>query len=486
MRVTTEMQSQQALLNVQASYGRLTQLQNQITSGNQINSASDNPTGMVQILQNNAQNNQLTTYLSTIQSASNVLQSSVSALQNVQTTLTSAITAAQTAANASTSSSSYSSLAAQVNTALNEIVGLANTQLSDGTYIFGGTASNKSPFTVTSTDANGQTTGVAYQGNQTSSQVIVGQGVTVNTLISGSSVFQPTVGGTTTYSGSTGAAAGTGTDTATGQGTLTVQHVLTTFAGTSGVAAGSSSAAGDTIIGPAGANSLVIDDTSGTGAGGTVSLNGGTAVAFTNSDTNLAVTGPNGEVVYLDMSNITPGFNSSVSLTATGTISTDGGATTVPINFGSNQIVTDSTTGATTNVNTANIRQAGTDQLSYPGQSDLFQTLIALRDTINNTQGLSASDRTTAINQQLAALQKINTSIGTPMGTQSSQAQYLSNLKTRATNLQTSVQQATSTLNSTDMATVLVQLQQQQTLYQAGLEIAAGLNQMNLANYIST
>jgi flagellar hook-associated protein 3 len=485
MRVTTEIQAQLAIANVQSSYNRMTQLQNQITSGNQINSASDNPTGMVQILQNNTQNAQLSTDLTTIQNASNVLQTSVSALTSAQSTLTSAINEAQTAANATTSSTAYSALSSQVNAALNQLLGLANTQLSDGTYIFGGTASNKAPFDITSTNSSGQATGISYQGNQQSSQAIVGKGLTVNTLISGSSVFQPNIGGPTTYTGTTGAQAGTGTDTGTGQGTLSVQHTLTTFAGNSGVAAGTSSATGDTIIGPSGANNLVINDTSGTGTSGTVSLNGGTPVAFTSSDTNLQVTGPNGEIVYVDTSNITPGFDGTVALTATGTLSTDGGVTSTPIDFSSNQAITNSTTGATTNVNSSNIRQAGSAQLNYPGQADLFKTLMNLRDTIANTQGLSSTQRAATIDQQVATLQKINTSLSAPLGTQSAQAQFVSNLQTRTTALQTSVQQATSTLQSTDMATAIVQLQQQQTLYQAGLQIAAGLNQLSLSNYIT-
>lgn len=480
-----ETQSQQALLNIQLNYAKLSVLQNQITSGHQINSASDNPVGAVQVLQYNTQNAQLTANLTSIQNANNVLQTSVDAITQAQKAITSVVNTAMTANSPTNNSASNSALADQVNASINQILGLANTQLSDGTYIFGGTSTGTPPFAVTASSSSGQASSIAYQGSQQSSQVIVGKSLTVNTTIPGSSVFQPNIGGTTVYSGTTGAKAGTGTDTATGQGSLSVQHTLTTIGGASGVATGASSATNDTVLGPAGANSLVIKDLSGTGASGTVSLNGGSPVAFTSANTDLKVTGPSGEVVYLDTSAITPGFSGSVGLTGDGTLSVDGGATSTPITFSSTQAITDGTTGATTNVNTTNIRQAGTSLLNYPGQSDLFQTLIALRDTINNTQGLSPADRTTALNQQIAQLQTIGTSLAKPLGNQATQSQFLSNLQTRTTNLQTSVQQATSQIQQTDMASVIVKLQQDQTLYQAGLQIAAGLNKLSLSNFIN-
>jgi flagellin-like hook-associated protein FlgL len=404
-------------------------------------------------------------------------------LQQAQNVITSATSAAISANSGTTNPGADSALAAQVNAAINQLLGIANTQLSNGTYIFGGTASQSPPFVVSSANSSNQPNSVTYQGSQNDSQVIVGKSLSVNTLISGSSVFQPDLGGATVYSGSTGATAGAGVDTGTGQGTLQVQHTVTTYDGTSGVIPGDNSAAGDTALGPDAANSLVINDNSGTGASGTVSLNGGPAVAFNNTDTNLKVTGPSGEVVYLNTTSITPGFKGTVTFQSDGTLSTDGGATTTPINFSSTQAITNSNTGAVTNVNSSNIRQVGNEQLDYPGKADVFQTLIALRDTINNTQGLSAADRSAALTQQLGELQRINSAIATPLGNQSTQAQFLSNLQTRTTTIQTNLKEATSSIQSTDMVSAIVGLQHQQNLYQAGLQLAATVNQLSLANY---
>lgn len=126
---------------------------------------------------------------------------------------------------------------------------------------------------------------------------------------------------------------------------------------------------------------------------------------------------------------------------------------------------------------------ANVDATGFKRSQVEFQDL--LYQTVNNTQNPSPDDRTTALNQQIGELQWLNSSLATPLGSQSSQAQFLSNQQTRTTNLQTNLQQDTSTLQSTDMATAIVQLQQQQELYQAGLQPAAGLNKLSLSNFIA-
>lgn len=135
-------------------------------------------------------------------------------------------------------------------------------------------------------------------------------------------------------------------------------------------------------------------------------------------------------------------------------------------------------------MDSTNIRQAGSSQLTYPGKTDLFQTLIQLRDTISNTQGLSSSDRSTALNQQIAELDRFSTALATPLSNQATQSQFLSSLQTRTTDLQLNLKVATSDLQSTDMAAAIVDLQQQQVLYQAGLQMTASLGQLSLVNFI--
>ena len=485
MRVSSDYQYQQTLFNMQSSFEQIAKLQIQITSGKRLQVASDDPTAMATVMGNKVQDKRYTNDIALVQDASAKLQSSVDALKSVQDLLTNVKSMALQANNVTTPAATNATLAKQVNTAIDQLLQFANQTLPDGSYLFSGTASKSTPFSVTSTNAAGQPTAISYNGSNQNSEVIVSRSVTASTMLSGQDVFQSRVRGATTFVGQTGAAAGTGTDNATGQGQLLVQHLATSFAGTSGVAAGTSSAAKDTVIGPAGAHSLVINDTSGTGASGTVSLNGGPAIAFTNLDSDLKVTGPAGEVVYINTTGITPGFNGSVAMTATGSLSVDGGATSIPIDFSSNQIVTDGTSGKITNVNSTNIRQAGTDQVEYQGTSDIFQTLIALRDTIANTQNLSGKDRSAVLQKQIAELDRTHSSIGDTIGSQAVQSESLTNLKDYLTSLQLNLGQSTDNLEATDTAAAVVSLQQQMDLYQASLQIAAKVNTLSLMNFIN-
>jgi flagellar hook-associated protein 3 FlgL len=484
MRITTETQSQQSILNLQLTYARMAKLQNQISSGKRLQSSSDDPIGMVQILQNNTQSAELDTSLKNIQTATSTLQASVDAMTRARDVLTSAINTANNANTVTSEPGTASTLSSQIDSALNQLLTIANSQSANGTYLFSGTSSTTQPFAVTGTNTRGQTAGIVYNGSQQNSATIVGKSLTVPTLISGSSVFQTNSRQASVYSGSTGAKAGTGTDSATGQGTLLVQHTVTTYAGASGVSAGTSSPANDTILGPSGANTLTISDTSGNGSSGTVSLNGGPAVAYSNADTDLKVTGPGGEIVSVNTQSIAHGFNGTVNLTSDGTISSDGGTTTTPIDFSTNQVITNGATGAVTNVDSSAIRKAGTNEVDYQGTFDVFQTLVAIRDTIKNSQGLNATDRSARLTRQIAELDRLNTAITIPLGQQAVQSQFISNLQDRTTNLQTNLAEATSNLQSTDMATAIVDLQQQQNLYQAGLQITAKINTLTLADFI--
>ncbi len=485
MRVTSEMQTQQALRYLQTNYARMAKLQEQLSSGKRILRSSDAPADMVRVLQNRAEDLRLDTHLSTLRDAGYVLQTSVEAMTEAREVLTHARDVALEVNDGSHDPIADGAFAHEIDVAIDRLLRVANRQLPDGRHLFGGTASDTVPFAVTSTDGASRPTAIAYQGSDQESEAVVGKDLSVGTLISGSRVFQGRARQTTVFTGSTGARPGSGTDSATVRGTLLVRHTLTTIAGASGLSTGSSSATGDTIIGPGGVHSLTLNDTSGTGAGGTVSLNGGPPFAYTNADTDLQVTGPNGEVIHLNTTAIAPGFSGSLALSATGTLSVDGGATSIPIDFSANQIVTDGTSGTMTNVDSSLIRQAGTEQLDYQGTADVFQILIALRDTIRNAQGLSATDRSAAIGRGIAELDRIQTGVVEAMGAQSVQAEYLTKLEERTADVQLNLQKANDELESVDLAATISALQQQENLYQMSLQLAARMNSISLADFLT-
>ena len=484
MRVTLNTMISQALASAGQQTSRLAQLQAEAQTGNQLLQPSDGPAQTVALLAAERQNAQLGTYLSNIQSATSTLNAGVSALQQTSSILTQAKQIALQGSQSVTSPGQLETMANQVDQLLNQLVSTANTKSGDQ-YLFAGANPQTQPFTVSSVNSSGEPTSVAYKGGSDPADVIVGPQQTVQTTYPGSQVFQSIQRGQPVFQGSTGTAPGQGTDSATGQGTLEVRHTATTYAVGSGVTSGTSSASGDTILGPSGTHTLTINDTSGNGSAGTISLDGGPAVAFTNTDTNLQVAGPGGDIVYVDTTAITPGFSGTVAITASGTLSVDGGKTTTPITYSANQAVTDGSTGAVTNVDSTGIQSVGDEQVQYAGTDDAFQALIALRDNLRNTAGLNAAQQTAAISNSIGDLDRINNSVLASAGQQSASLQYLQGQQSNFQDLQLAAQKLTTSIQGVDVPTVIVQLQEQQNQLQLTLAATAQVfQQANLLNFL--
>ncbi len=484
IRVSLQTVVNRALRSTRQQTARLGTLQEQASTGLRLLRPSDAPLDTVTVLSYKAQDLRLDTYLSNIQDARQTLDQSVSALRDASAILVQAREVAIEANHGSNDAAAFEAMAQEVDRLLSRLLDTANTQ-NVGRSLFGGSATKSAPFVVTSTDGQGRPLSIDYRGAQERANVPVSQQQAVDTFYTGSEVFQSArQRGPTIYTGNTGAAAGTlGTDSATGQGTLLVQHTTTTYAA-GGVQAGTSSAAGDTILGPAGAHQLTLVDTSGTGASGTVSLNGGPPVAFTSGTTDLPVTGPNGELVYLNTSAITPGFNGTVAITANGTLSVDNGASTIPINFSSNQIVTNSTTGLVTNVNSTAIRRTGTNALDYRGTYDAFQILMGLRDDLRNTRGLTEAQRVDSLSQRLAELDRVRNGILNTVGEQAASLQNLEALESRLGDLQLEARKLTTELESADISDVVINLQAQENLLRLTLASASRLLENNLLDFL--
>jgi flagellar hook-associated protein 3 len=483
MRITQQALVSQALANVQTDYTQYGVLQTEADTGNQINNVSDNPTGAVQVMAAQALEGSLGAYQQNVNSATTTLNLSVSTLTSASDLLTQAKSLAEQGVNTTNDQPTDQALATQVNSLLTQMLSLANTQSGDQ-YLYGGTSSEKPPFVSVPSTTPGGAPQVVYQGSQERASAPVGQSQAVDTLYAGSEIFQAQQRGPTTITGTTGAQPGTGTDSATGQGSLLVAHTSTTYAAGSGVQPGTGSAAGDTIIGPAGAHTLTIDDTSGNGSAGTVSLDGGPPVGFSSADTNLEVKAANGDAVFVNTTAISAGFSGSVAITANGTLSVDGGLSSTPIDFSSNQVVTNSTTGAVTNVNSTQIRQAGTDQVNYPGTEDAFQALQTLSEALNNVNGLNSSQQEAAIQNSLTELNRLQNNVLNVVGEQSASLQNLQSLGTQISSVQEQTKEFVTNTQGADVPSVTVNLQSQENLMQLTLSATAQLFNLNLLNYL--
>jgi len=484
MRVTPQTNLQRALSGTRQLTDQLANLQMQSTTGKKYANVSDNPSAVLAVLSNTTQEQRLSAYLENINSVRSTLDFGVSTLQQVGTVFTQARSIALEASNSVNDASSFETMARQVDSLIESLLGLANTKNNE-TYLFGGAGATTQPFAVTNQNALGQPLEVSYQADTNFTFAKVDRNQQVAIYYPGNEVFMARDRQATTFTGNTGAKPGVGTDTDVTMRDLVLTHTSTTFAPDSGIANGSSSLTGDTVLGPAGLHRLHITDTSGTGAAGTITLDGGPAYNFTNADTNLRVTNNNGDVIFLNTTAITANFNGDVDITADGTLSIDGGATTTPITFSASQMITNSASGKVTFVDTASVKRTGREVVEYPGTYDAFQSLVALRDSLRNTSNLSQTDQIAAISKHIGELERVHNRILDTVGAQSASLSSLESLQTHLEDLKLNAQKTASDIGNADIADIVVKLQSYEQMLQLTLAAYARITSQSLLDFLS-
>jgi len=475
LRVTPQIQIGALLRSTAQHANQVAKLQQQIASGVRINRPSDDPLGTKVVLSRQTLLGRYEAERRTLGVARDRLNQSNSELLHVEDLFVQAKDVASQARTA-LNDSEKEFFARDIEAIFDQLTNAANSQF-DGDYLFSGDAVRTQPYPPGSPLA-------AYAGSTYRQTLATSSHADLGVLYTGNEVFQNVQRRATVYIGSTGAKAGAGTDSSVGNGQLIVRHTATSFAAGSGVAAGASSVSGDTIIGPAGARTLTINDTSGTGASGTISLNGGSPVAFTNSDTDLRLTGPDGEVVYVNTTAITAGFNGTVDITADGTLSRDGGLTEVPIDFSTAQAVTDAS-GGVTFVDSTEIRGAGTEELEFPGTGDAFRVLAALRDELRNTRNLTPTEWQEALTRRMDELDRIHEHILSVVGDQAQTLKTIDDLDARLDNLVLDAKTRISDVASTDVPAAAVELQEAQNLLQYSYAVTSQVFGTSLLDYLA-
>ena len=471
-RVTPYHMSQRALAAAQRHMTRIGRAQLSTVTGLRINRPSDDPIATRSILTHRTLTERLDSDKRNVEHSRTLLNVSVSRLVDAKDILVQAKSIALEASQ----SLERDLLADQVDLMVDRVRQLANSTFN-GHYLFSGTSVFEKPFLE---DANNGT--VHYEGGEDNTHTVLGIDLSVDVLYSGSTIFQSPVREVTTYEGATGVVPGSGTDSAVGRGTLTVQHTTTTITGGSGLLNGDNTSL-DTIIGAPGTHTLTITDTAGDGSAGTVSLNGGPPVNFLSSDTNLEVTGRNGEVIYLNTTAITPGFNGDVGVNANGTLSVDGGLSTIAVDFSANQTVVHSETGLVTYVDTQNILRAGEETLVYRGTADVFQTLQFLSSDLRNVER-SDAEWQTLISQAIGDLDRHIDQILSVVGEQSTVLQGLDGIEARYDLVQLETEGIIGALESADLAANVVEIQSQQELLQLTYATTSTLFDLNILNFI--
>jgi flagellar hook-associated protein 3 FlgL len=193
MRISSTLFPDNFIYNTNALEQQQNSLQSEASSGLQMTLPENDPAAMSQALDLQTDTSANTQYESNISQLQDAATTSYNALNGLQTLISQANSIAASA-NGTTSPVQLATNATEIGGIIQQALQLANTQDSQGNYVFGGTNVTTPPFAAT-TDANGNVTGVTYQGNTSVAQSEIAPGVTVSTQ---------TLGANTTGSGPRG------------------------------------------------------------------------------------------------------------------------------------------------------------------------------------------------------------------------------------------------------------------------------------------
>jgi len=182
MRVTTNTYPNTLVGQLNHLASRQAQLQTQVSTGQRVQSASDDPAAMQRVLNLQADASNVAQYQANIGAEQDRANSVYGALKSLKAISDRAGQIA-TLADGLKSSASLQTYAKEVTQLIQQAVQVANTQYN-GTYLFAGTR-NDQPAFVTTTDASGNITGVSYQGDQNVAMTQIAEGVTVTAQVPG-------------------------------------------------------------------------------------------------------------------------------------------------------------------------------------------------------------------------------------------------------------------------------------------------------------
>lgn len=357
-------------------------LNREIATGQTMLDASSDPGGAGQVIGLANQIGSLAYDTANGQAATQTLQQGVSTLQQVTTLLDQLNTTASAAANGTATASDRQSDVSAAQSLLQQLVQLANTQGSNGGYLFAGSESNAPAFSLL---PSGQ---VVFNGDASTNQVEIAPSLSVASTISGQNVFMNVPAGNAGVA-VTADTNNTGTAYAVAEGVTNVSQITAaTLAGTEYDISFSTSG-----------QSLIYQVTSGTGTPGSAGYNASSGIVASGSFTagsTLSFGGMqvevNGTPAAGDSFVVQPGATTNLFQTAQDLIA----ALNMPQDSGSQ---TAQAQQALQNV-IANIKGAQTSVLS--AQATLGSSLSEIQSVASETNAQS-SDASTAMSDLQSA-----------------------------------------------------------------------------------
>jgi len=196
MRITNNMMMREYLGNLNTNLTNMTDYQQKVATGKSINSLSDDPIGLISVMNCNAKLGKNAEYESTVDSALAWLEQTDTSVYQLNQVLQSSYETLVEVANGDLSESDKSSAAEYIAQLRDQVLTIANGQNSNN-YMFGGYNVDNKPFTV---DSNGD---ILYNGldltDETNPDLIkadsqaityqIGSGITMEVSITGTELL---------------------------------------------------------------------------------------------------------------------------------------------------------------------------------------------------------------------------------------------------------------------------------------------------------
>ncbi|HHI79390.1 MAG TPA: flagellar hook-associated protein 3 [Planctomycetes bacterium] len=469
LRITQNILLNNALRDITRNALSLNEYREKLSTGKELNRPSDDPAAFLRILPLRNDIESVKRYQQNAILARDILNTSSSGFQDAADIMAEARKLAVQGANGTLSQSDRDTLASQVNQLLKQMVGIANSRLGDR-YLFGGAKTSTQAFTLTD---NENATFVKYNGDDQGVSLSVAPGVEVAVHTPGDKLFMKTNRSGLTFTGNTGVKGGTGASSGRGQAFLEISH--TGFSNLpTGVSAGSTAS---TALGN-------LSYTITMGPPNTITVGGGTAVTFDASSSDLEIKTSNGDSVYLDMSAYA-GSSTSGTLTSNGRMTWDGGGTYTSIDFSSTNLhVKNDTKGEILAVDATGILRTGKEMVSFEGTYDAFNSLIALRDLLQNKGGLTSGDQAKQLTALIGELDKVGELVLESLRDLGARSANLDTTKDRMGRLELSMDEALSRDEDVDLSAVILKMTQRDTSYQASLAVGARVISTSLLDFL--
>lgn len=204
IRLSTSWMYQQSLSTMLNQQGELNATQNQVSSGQRINLASDDPAGATQVVSLNHILASTAQYSSNIDAANARLSTESNTLSSFNSLLDQARSMAVQGINGTLSASDRQDMATQLVQIRAQLVQLANTTDASGNALFAGTSTTTTPFVLNSDGS------VSYAGNGDNQMTTIGSGLRIPNSDEGAGLFMNIPAGNGSFVASA-AAGNTGT-----------------------------------------------------------------------------------------------------------------------------------------------------------------------------------------------------------------------------------------------------------------------------------